>query len=69
MLSDNKGIMTSLFRWCDELLYFFDKGFAWDKVFDRLPKFRSPFELLVDCRFACRFVFTSPRFLVLFSPD
>src|SRR3954452_10644880 len=68
VLSDNKRVRTTFFRWRDEMLYFLDKGFAWDSVFNRLLKYRSLFEPIVDCRFECRFAFrfayTSLMFLV-----
>jgi len=68
VLSDNKGVKTTFFRWCGDLLYFLDKGFPWDYVFNRLLKYRSFFELIVDCRFACRFVFNSLSYLVPIFP-
>jgi hypothetical protein len=69
VLSDNKGVKTTCCRWRGELPYFLDKGFAWDNVFNHLLKYRSAFELFVDYRFECRFVFLSLRVFVLISPD
>jgi hypothetical protein len=68
VLSDNKWVKTTFFRWCDELPYFLDKGLTWDRVVNRLLKYRSFFELLIYCRVACRLVFKSQRFLVPFFP-
>src|SRR6266480_2703344 len=68
LLSDNNGVKTTFSRWCGDLPYSLDKGFAWDTVFNRLLKYRSLFELLVDCRFACRFAFTPLRCFVLIFP-
>jgi len=63
--------LSSLF--VRELPYFLNKGFAWDSMFNRLLKCWPLFELIVDCRFACRFAgrfaFISLIFCVPTSPD
>ena len=65
VLPNNEGVGTFALCWYDERPYFFDKAFAFDGSFNIL-KFWSLFELLIDCRFACRFVLISPTFCVPF---